>query len=902
MAGMAIAAAAACAATAPASSSNEDHWTPDPEAQFLLDVTIRNLTIGDGVRAYQTPQGACVLFGDFTRTLDFPVKTDLALGVASGWAFNEKSRIEIDRKAQSATINGKRESFATSDIRDSPDGWCVDQQALGRWFGMTVEANVFNSILNLSSERKLPVEEAMKRRQRGESLARKQQAALAMKQLPRISLPYRMWRAPAFEFVVNAGVRFTDGKMATGRDASIYAAGEVAAMSYSAHIAVSRNGLPQNVWARLYRSDPEGGLLGPLRATHFALGDVPGLSSTFHSPGANGRGVVVTNRPLSQSGSFDRTEFRGRLPDGWDAELYRNNSLVGFDSDPEGTGEYVFRDVEILSGNNEYEVILHGPQGQIERVSDYINVSQDHAPPGKLWYWAGVRQSGEKLIDIAKLSGKSAARSGGLIDSEGDERRSRFGPSPEAAFQVQYGLSKRMSVTALVRSVLQNDERVTYAEGSVRRTIGASVFDVAASVNTDREVAARAQLLAKVGAGTLSASSTFSNRATGTGELGTKQVWAHRLGAAAPLKLGKTKVPISASVGLADFADGSKLLDGTLRLGARIGRFNLANAASYQRLTRPSDSGPKIQTERLVNELIGSGRVGPVRLRGTMESEILPTARLRGLALDAFWSQDDRREWDAGIRYDALTRLGTAQLTHIRRFKGFSLALTGEAQSNGSVGARLRLNFSLDPFHRGLIPTRERLASSGLVRARVFEDINENGRFDDGEPVARHAAITTGTRQSDALTDDRGTVTVGGLAPFVATAIGIDQTSLDNPALAPLKPVQVVVPRPGVAATIDIALVGGGSIEAFAAKVDGSPFEGVDFELVEADGTVLATARSDLDGYIVFENIHYGSFTIRMARSSASAIRAAANGAVAVTISRDKPAARIGAITVANLE
>jgi len=63
------------AATAPA-------WTADPDEQFLLDVHIHQLRIGEGVRAYNTPEGTCVVLGDFLSTLDLPVKVDLEIGRA----------------------------------------------------------------------------------------------------------------------------------------------------------------------------------------------------------------------------------------------------------------------------------------------------------------------------------------------------------------------------------------------------------------------------------------------------------------------------------------------------------------------------------------------------------------------------------------------------------------------------------------------------------------------------------------------------------------------------------------------------------------------------------------------------------------------------------------------------
>src|ERR671911_222573 len=88
LASLALAAAGAPAATAavPAwgTSPVPPGWTANPDEQFLLDVNIRQLRLGDGVRAYQTPEGTCVIFGDFLTTLDLPMKIDLEAKKASG--------------------------------------------------------------------------------------------------------------------------------------------------------------------------------------------------------------------------------------------------------------------------------------------------------------------------------------------------------------------------------------------------------------------------------------------------------------------------------------------------------------------------------------------------------------------------------------------------------------------------------------------------------------------------------------------------------------------------------------------------------------------------------------------------------------------------------------------------
>src|SRR5215211_3677386 len=138
---LATVAALGCTGAVGASSSVPpgDGWTAQSDDQFLLDVRIRQLRLGDGVRAYNTPEGTCILFGDFLTTLDVPMKIDLTAKQASGWAFRESNRISIDLAAGQARFGAKSEPIAPGTVRETPDGWCVQGAALTRWFGIGVK-------------------------------------------------------------------------------------------------------------------------------------------------------------------------------------------------------------------------------------------------------------------------------------------------------------------------------------------------------------------------------------------------------------------------------------------------------------------------------------------------------------------------------------------------------------------------------------------------------------------------------------------------------------------------------------------------------------------------------------------------------------------------------------------
>ena len=62
-------------------------WTPDADERFVLHVNIHQLRLGDTVRAYNTPEGTCVVLGDFLTALDVPMRIDISAKKASGWAF-----------------------------------------------------------------------------------------------------------------------------------------------------------------------------------------------------------------------------------------------------------------------------------------------------------------------------------------------------------------------------------------------------------------------------------------------------------------------------------------------------------------------------------------------------------------------------------------------------------------------------------------------------------------------------------------------------------------------------------------------------------------------------------------------------------------------------------------------
>ncbi len=176
----------------------------------------------------------------------------------------------------------------------------------------------------------------------------------------------------------------------------------------------------------------------------------------------------------------------------------------------------------------------------------------------------------------------------------------------------------------------------------------------------------------------------------------------------------------------------------------------------------------------------------------------------------------------------------------------------------------------------------------------MYRDDNDNGRRDPGEAAEEGAFVTTGSKLAENTTNKQGHVLIAGLSPYVPVSVGVDTSSLANPMLAPKKALQVVTPRPGVAARVEIGLVGAGDIEGIVAKDGGEGFEGLEVELVDANGEVVATTITDFEGFFLFERVAYGGYSIRIAKESAAIAGVSTEIGLTAEVSDERPLGRAG--------
>jgi hypothetical protein len=359
------------------------------DSEILVAMNAGRYRLADDISAAPLNGSLCVDVQQFVGALDFPILVDRSRQVASGWFITENQSFSLDLASGEAEVSGKKSSISAASIGQLSTGQCVTIDVLSSLLGLTTDFLANGSLLSVSSSQSLPLLERMERQGRSNigrvSLAQ-EDIAPALR-----SLPYRPFVVP------NSDISITFNRQQAPnvpKDItatwSVLSVGELAYMTAEAQLGGTDRGLIGNASRfRLYRTERDGGVFGFAKLTEFSVGDISGSGSSLGGNGGVGLGFSASTFPLNRPTSFDRTNFEGDLPAGWDVELYRNGQLLEFAND--GTsGGYSFKDVPVIFGDNSFDIVQYGPQGQRRVINKRINASNFLAAKGETYYRASI--------------------------------------------------------------------------------------------------------------------------------------------------------------------------------------------------------------------------------------------------------------------------------------------------------------------------------------------------------------------------------------------------------------------------------------------------------------------------------------------------------------------------------
>lgn len=861
----------------PLQAQSAQAWEASDDDALIFELRAGRYRLEGEIRGYTTDRGICADLADVIQSLDLPIRLDKKSRRATGWLFAEDRTLTVDRDSNTVQIVNNRVYLTPGDIYDTPEGWCVDSRALSRWFEIEFVADPFNQVLRIEGDPSLPFLQAIERRNRAARI-RPSRQQFDLSQLPQADMPYQAWRQPSVDMSVN----FDFERRPTGTNTrlryELFASGEVAGASYDARFASNSTGEPGSLRLKIFRYDPDGGLAGPLNATKLAVGDVETDTGTLAGRNGYGRGVMISNKPIVRSSSFSRTTIRGDMPTGWDAELYRNGQLIAFQGGS-SDGRYDFIDVDLMFGDNDFEVVLYGPQGQIRREASSIPVGMESIKPGKTYYWAAAIEQGKDLLTFNRE----------IIDPYTGWR---WGVG------VERGIDSRTMAGITAQSMMVRGRRSNFVEARLLRAVGPMLVELAGAHSLGRGTALRGSALGKLGKVNFEFQTLWID-----GDYESDIVESHianetRFRASTSLKMGRARLPLDVEYRREGWRNGTIVNEWLVR--ASVSRAGLSLTAALHNMWVEGDYGPSAASrEGYRLSLLANTRLGRLSLRG--ETRFRLSAADRGFESARLVGEHpiaDRSQLRGEIEHYAQSSRTAFRLGYTREFRLFSLQARGEVGSDGSVGLGLSLAMSMgpNPAGGGVRFSRERLARTGQTAVTVFLDENGDGRRSPGEGVVEGVAVEAGFRARDSVTNASGVAIVEGMRPYVPVLVTIDSGSLPDPYLQPVGKGIVVTPRPGVIAHVELPLAPTGEVEGTLYGLAGTPRGGVGLELVDGLGRVAATTRTEFDGFFLFDTVPYGRYMLRVAEDSARALGVQRQLSGTVEISNGNEVGRFGIV------
>lgn len=826
---------------------------PGEDDLRFVGLRLGGLKLKDTATAYARQEGLCLLADGMFEHLDAPVEvTDTG---ASGWFISPERTIDIDVHGASAVLGGHHTLSLDGELFQTPEGWCLVESAWSRLLPIDFTYRPASLALCLEPREVLPIQARLERQDLRDRLNLGQ--GTVQTDYRQIDNPYRWMTWPTAD--ISLDIRASDAG-GTETNSQLELSGDVLWTTARLRSAQSASGdMGLRVSFDRVTQDPS----QTWTPTQFRFGDVTGHSQPLVARAESGRGLILTNRPAYSADVFDHTDIRGALPTGWEAELYRETQLIDFVTEPDGQGEYVFENVEILPGYNRFTVKLFGPYGETDTREVKFFAGSEMHPENEVQYDISLVQEGVSADgsgDGETVMVASASLGVGLTENITSTLDVRAVDGGEAAL-VASALGAYGSTHGVIRLGTSNQNDVRMEAGIVHLFDDRSVMEA-------RYIRWGDGTQAVEGSGGISQSASLQYDTL--------------------LPVTGWGLPLKTRLDWDAFAGGGDRVTASARIASS---FQAWRWSSVTRLESQSGSGG--WDYRLGGGLNLTRNLSGMRLRSGLAYDIGPQPKLRtvDMALQKRFDGAGFAQWTLARDMDTGRTQTAASYAH--EFRKMTLSASAGVDDRGSWTAGIRLSTALffDTRSSRYRTAPPGLSRTGAIRAHVFDDLDEDGDFGAGDRTVEAASFILDRSIRREETSADGTVVMGGVQAHRPLDLELSLGSLDDPFLQAQEPGLAVTVRPGQVIDVDVPLTLTGEADAMVTLIqDGheSPVAGVLVEAVTPDGRVAARASSEYDGYVYLDGLPMGELDLRVAPDALDGIGATARS-VSITLTRDEP-------------
>lgn len=836
----------------------KDHWTPKDNDLRILEVRIESFSFEDVIPAYQYQDVVLLPLGTLSDIMELAIT--LGDGTAQGFVIREDRTFFLDIARNEIVIKGKPEKFDASLVHDLGDDIYVESNLLGRWLYMDFNIDLYSAIVKIKSDEKLPFLQKMEREARSKLAL--SQANKGDVYYPKHREPYKMASVPFLDQSITLGRQKNAGTEAFNKyQYTTYASADLLKHEAAVYLSGNEQKNLDEFRMRLGRKDAEGDLLGFMKATEYAVGSVTETRVNFiNQPSEIEPGISVGNYALGQQREYDRHRFIGVLLPGWEVELYRNNSIIGYQPLPID-GLYDFKDVPLLFGNNHFRLVFYGPNGQIREEDQFFQLDQS------------LTKKGEHKYHLTATD-----------DEEGGNR---------ATIQYDYGLSKNISTTLNYVDIPLDGPggriQHQYLRAGLRGFWQSFFLDLGFYDDSESGDAVELSLNARYDSTVFTVKDAMLNDFFSEEFSPSAVPVSRRSEASLDTAIPPTfipRIPLNFKLVREEFSDGGERLDFSNTISVSARGFALSNQVHrISGTNRVATANGSFQF---------SLNIDRVRLRSVLSYDLEPTGKLTNASITADPGVIGDYQISMSVNHSLAINLTEYSISANKSAGDYSLSFGARYNSDDEFNLDMRLSFGFgyEPRRGNWQSDAIAIANQGSISARAFQDNDQDGIFGENDEPLENIGFRLNNGYTPDKTDEDGIVFITGIQPYQSVNVIVAPETLEDPLWNAAIDGINVLPRPGNSIVIDFPIFMTGEIDGtvYLSKA-GQTFGvgNVEVELVDKAGRVLQTVETAYDGFYIISKVSFGEYRIRIAESQIDKLNLQAVSDEHLELNSDEP-------------
>jgi hypothetical protein len=820
--------------------------------ELILSMYIDKLYLADTF-AYKTNKGTKINLYDFFQSLDFPIDIDLTKGIVAGWFIEVNNRFELnlsglsDKSASAQLIINEQVVDAHAENITIEDGDIyVDGATLAKWFDFEISYNFNDQIVIIQSQRNLPIQAKLARERR--KIYTKNTNASVM---PWKNSNYEMFSSPLIDFQFNTS---TNDDNNNNVNASALGQHDLGYFSSEYYLSGNDESLTDARF-KLSKVIPEKSIFSSLSGANFEMGDIRGTQISNLYSSRLSRGFSVTSN-LDNDISFNRVNLNGDIQPGWDIELYRNTILIDKQISVQN-GRYEFNNIDLLYGNNFFEMILYGPQGQVEKRTKEVYLDQNMLSANDASYSFSATQEGKSIFNVN-------SNNSNVFGEEGFRIAGQYGRGINKSLSVDFGLS------SFIQSDDEKEDRYTSSLG-----MDLQLFD---------------RLL-------LSSNNTFDNQKNMANNITARMPWSNhsflyeyqrtesnllitdsatdiesedknirkyqRITMNGPVFTGESLRLNYQNIFGYDVKENAEITDFTNSLSANFKRYMLQNTFRWQETKTDFYDLATVDGALSFNTYLGT-----IFTRLSSSYTIKPVAKITSVSTDLSWNASENIYSNVRVSYAPETKRYNSRFAVNWHNESLNVSTYANVNSDDewSVGLLFRFSLGYHADYNKTFISSTPLSSAGTAMVRVYKDDNANNQFDEGESLINGVKVKAVQSYRQGISGEDGIAVIKGLINNKKTDLAIDPSTFEDPFLIPLGQGVAFTPRRGYLNSFDYPVVTASEIDGIVYFEDKeglkTPLSFAEIHLVNEAGEVVTKTRTEYDGYYLFVDLPPGQYKV----------------------------------------